>query len=227
MPIYSLVIQNNYEILECALFRDQTLMASASTHKKDAAAQAIPLISALLKQHNLTLSDLSYIAANQGPAPFTTLRVVIATVNGLGFATALPLIGIDGLRALLAERDPLPGEYHVALLDAFNNDLYYAIAQDGVVTAVGCASLELLLTLLPADKPLCLIGNGATLYKEKIMSHIPHARIIEELQAPSITTIAQLAYRRWLAQEELSTKLSPLYLKNQLYKNQRGEMKSI
>ncbi len=49
----------------------------------------------------LRFLDLAFIAAHQGPAPFTTLRVCLTTVNGFAFATGMPLIGINGLQELV------------------------------------------------------------------------------------------------------------------------------
>ena len=57
----------------------------------------------MLKQHALTFSGLAFIAAHQGPAPFTTLRVCLTTVNGFAFATQVPLIGVNGLKELVDE----------------------------------------------------------------------------------------------------------------------------
>src|SRR3989344_8568089 len=43
-------------------------------------------IDKLLKKHNLKLNELDKIKAHSGPGRFTSLRVGIATVNGLNFA---------------------------------------------------------------------------------------------------------------------------------------------
>lgn len=40
----------------------------------------------LLARHTLDWSNISLIGASQGPAPFTTLRALITTLNGISFA---------------------------------------------------------------------------------------------------------------------------------------------
>src|SRR3990170_4281291 len=121
-----LSIQNTYEAIEIALFKDDQLVAALKEDKSRASKELIPLIAYLLLRARITMKDLAFIAVNQGPGPFTTLRVVIATVNGLSFATNVPLVGIDSLDAFLEE---YKNSEHptIILLNAFNNDVYYAI----------------------------------------------------------------------------------------------------
>src|SRR5687767_3976293 len=101
---YFLALQNTYQNVEIALFKDSQILASTTLSKLQASSHSMPAIQELLKTNNLTLKDLSFIGASQGPGPFTTLRVVIATVNGISFSTGIPLIGVDGLDTFLDEQ---------------------------------------------------------------------------------------------------------------------------
>src|SRR5471030_2525471 len=94
-----LSIQNTYTHVEMALFQDGQLINWVSEDKLRASKHFILLIAGLLQEHQIKFSDLSFVAVNQGPGPFTTLRVVIASVNGLSYATKIPLVGIDALDA--------------------------------------------------------------------------------------------------------------------------------
>jgi tRNA threonylcarbamoyladenosine biosynthesis protein TsaB len=98
--IYSLGLQATYTHSDVGIFKDGNLILSATKDKTLASRELIPLCAALLMEVEKSLSDISYIAINQGPAPFTTLRTVITTVNGIAYATNIPLIGIDGLALL-------------------------------------------------------------------------------------------------------------------------------
>ena len=57
----------------------------------------------MLKNSRLTFRRFAFVAAHQGPAPFTTLRVCLTTVNGFAFATGVPLIGVNGLQELIVQ----------------------------------------------------------------------------------------------------------------------------
>ncbi len=101
-----LIIQHTEQTVEIALFDNAQCRGSVAVEKSAASALLIPKIQELLTTNNLQLSDLDFIAANAGPGPFTTLRTILATVNGLGYAVSIPLIGIDGLDAMLDEVNP-------------------------------------------------------------------------------------------------------------------------
>ena len=78
-----------YRILSRYLTRLVLSGEPASTHTAHAvraSAQLLPLIDQLLVQHECELSDLDFIALDQGPGAFTSLRVVLTTINGIAFA---------------------------------------------------------------------------------------------------------------------------------------------
>ena len=122
-----LAIQNTYEMIEMALFNEDSIVESITIDKKEATKTIVTVLNALLERNNCPLNSLDFFAVNQGPGPFTTLRVVIATMNGLAFATNIPLVGVDGLDVLCAEEQDASFPITVALLNAFNSDVYYAL----------------------------------------------------------------------------------------------------
>lgn len=229
MNILSLAIQNTYDAVEIALFSNDQCVARLHEPKINASKLLIPMISSLLSGEKKEIKDLSYIAVNQGPGPFTTLRVVIATVNGLSFATGLPLIGIDGIKALIEQYKSSSIPITIALLDAFNKDIYYAIKEHDHIIS-GYAPLESLREILAPykHKNVALIGNAVPLYKEELESLFA-AEITYKPEALvcSIEQIGVLGWHYWCVQENLSKQLFPLYLKQQFYKNQQGQMKAI
>jgi len=124
---YFLALQHTYQGIELGLFDDAQTIQITHDDKKKASKNIILLVNQLLKNKNISFDNLLFIAANQGPGPFTTLRVVIASVNGIGFATQKPLIGVDGLDALLQEHKNETYPVSVALLNAYSNDVYFGI----------------------------------------------------------------------------------------------------
>ena len=70
-----LVFQHTYNGVQVALFDGQQLVQVATENKKQASKNIVALADEMLRVNNVFFRDLSFIAANQGPGPFTTLRV--------------------------------------------------------------------------------------------------------------------------------------------------------
>jgi len=219
---YSISVQHTYDSIELALFNETTNLETITKPKTAASAQIIPCINQLLEQHNLSYTDLSFVGVNQGPGPFTTLRVVIATVNGLAFAQPyVPLVAVNGLEALLYEQyEQYPT---VALLNAFNNDVYAGILTQDIV-AITCGPIDTILNdiddTLSDTKKIKFVGNGVSLhYKHIIKLFGSQAYIPSSVPATcSIQQIGMMAIKYWHAQEHITNKISPLYLKEQAFK---------
>lgn len=226
-----LVMQNTYDAIEIALFVNDRIIDHAQENKINASKRAIPLINTLLEKNNYNFSQLSFIAINQGPAPFTTLRVIIATANGLSFATSLPLIGVDGLHALLSEYQDNNHPLTIALLDAFNNDVYVAISEKEAILYSDCEKIDVVLEKIDQNyktHKLRFIGNAALLYADNIYEKFHNRAVIPQgVLTCSIKEIGRIAYAKWQQHQDLSYQLFPLYLKHQYYKNQQGQLKRI
>jgi tRNA threonylcarbamoyl adenosine modification protein YeaZ len=212
-----ITVQNSYHDVQISLSQDSITIDQACASKIDASKMLAPMIGAMPQKNQKDFSSLKFIAANYGPGPFTTLRTVLATVNGLGFATGLPLIGIDALDAMIFEHQKSTSGPLVVLLNAFNQDVYFAIAHGGQIER-GCKKGQLLIIELAEKFPqeaIRFTGNGSALHKEFIQSIFgPRAIIAEPItESPSIETIAQLALAKWQRQDGLETQLLPVYMK--------------
>ena len=201
-----------------ALFKDAKPIATIQIDKIIASKECIPALQKLLADHQLTLKDLSFIGANQGPGPFTTLRVVIATINGLSFAEKIPLIGINALEALLTEYADQLYTTKVALLNAFGNDLYYGIHTNGNFEATGCTAAQSVLLEIAQKCPqnnILFLGNGISKCDAQIKSTFANRAVFltPNPQTASINQIGFMALQQWNAQQNISYELRPLYYK--------------
>lgn len=224
----SLAIQNTYDAVEVALFTDKNPIAVLKEPKSNASKLLVPMISCLLKEQNLEIKDLKFITVNQGPGPFTTLRVVIATVNGLSFATGLPLIGVDGIKALITQYQKPAFPTTIALMDAFNKDVYFAIEHNGQFQS-GYGPIASVTEKLRhyTDQPVLILGNALTLYQDVVEQAVGSRAEFDPHAAVSILHIGTTGVDLWLSQQQISNQLFPLYLKQQFYKNQQGIMTAI
>ncbi len=210
-----LAIQATYDGIELALCDNGHVRGVVSLHKFDASRLLIITIDQLLTDHSLKTSDLAFIAVNQGPGPFTTLRTVLATVNGIAFAAGVPLIGIDGLAAFLHE--VAVDGVTVVVLNAFNKDVYYGIRSQDRTLEYGCSHGAILIAQLAAQFPgqdVTVAGNGVDLWRSELEQQFGnHLNILESVVTVSISQIAKLAYAQWQTGTQGMPQLMPLYLK--------------
>ena len=210
-----LTVHARYKDVQWGLFNEDQLLTSETVESKGMSKQFIELLDSLLRKHGLSLQALSFIAAHQGPAPFTTLRVCLASVNGIAFATGLPLIGINGIDALLDEHRTFT-RITVVLLNAFGNDVYYGIFdQEAGTKVLGYAAGEEFLNGLKAQHslPVTFMGNGCQPYESQIQELFGAQAKIIPIEMVSLKHVAHTALHKWL-HKETQNQLMPAYLKD-------------
>ncbi len=217
--VYFLCIQSTYQDVQMAIYRNEIQCAECVIKKIDASADLIPTLDTLLRSIDLSLKNLSFIVANQGPAPFTTLRVVIASINGISFATGITLVGIDGIKALLDETAESSATPTIALLDAFSDDVYYAYRGGSEQVESGCMPILSLLQKLEkvfGPQKIRFVGSGAVRYNELLKDKLSGQAIVDDqITTCSLEKIAQLGLYRWKNKQDSGKMLLPLYLKKQ------------
>lgn len=214
--MYSLAIQNNYNEVQFALMKDTTQITYDSISKLKASIELVSRLNNMLTSQNIALTDLSYIAANCGPGPFTTLRVVITTVNGIAYATGTPLIGINGLQAAAHEWKNESYPTTAILFNAFGNDVYTLVIKQNEQLLYGVYSIETILEQLNNEpETIRFLGNGTTLHKELIMNTLgSKASIPDSIPAYcSLKAIADMGYEQWESKKSGTSELMPVYLK--------------
>lgn len=214
MALY-LVIHARFNDAQWGIFRDGNLIAQTGDSSKKFSKNALPLLEDLLNRHKTSLPDLSFIAAHQGPAPFTTLRVCLSLINGIAFSTNIPLIGVNGLETFLEDYKQ-PDHPTIVLLNAFSKEVYYAF-HDPITgtTEYGCAESASYIEMIARDysSPLTFLGNGAEMYRELIEKNCCDRSTILPHDLVSLESIAHKAYAQWKKQET-EHQLLPLYLKS-------------
>lgn len=231
MNNYYIAIQGTYSQVDIALFFDDTVLESIQETNATASSQLIPLISTLLENNDLTLADITFIAADHGPGAFTSLRVTLATLNGIAFSSATRLVGVDGLDALARESfehcKSKSIAYVVPMLNAYHQDIYvgkYAVLSTGTLVQQQAHKAENIDRFLDSlsehttTSKILFVGNGAQLYQDRILARSELASIIApaELSVASATSIGMQGIVLWNAGKS-STQLRPHYLKTQQF----------
>ncbi len=211
--------------LECAtatasvaLLRDEEIVCEeVSEDRRHHAQTLLGLVDRVLKGSAVELGEIEALAVSVGPGAFTSLRVGIATVKGLGFGSGVPVAAVSTLQALAFEVpvEQTPGLPVVALLDARREEVYGGLYTANAMRAEeslpeGVYAVEELAARLPAA--CALVGSGADLYADALGAG--SQRVLWPGRAPSARSVAQLG-RDLLARGEgvVAEALVPRYLR--------------
>ncbi|RTL07215.1 hypothetical protein EKK58_03500 [Candidatus Dependentiae bacterium] len=210
-----LAIQSTYTSIEFGLYRHDTNapVASSSVSKAET-AKLLERINTILHTNSLAIQDIVGCIVNQGPAPFTTLRTVIATVNGIAAVRRIPILGINGLAALNEEYS-LHQKNNIILLNAFANDFYFYIntVQNGI------CSLDTIKELIQKHHIVSIIGNGIPLIKHVLHNTNNHYQYIDpEKGTCSLDTLVKSGMQQITTQILKQKFVEPAYVAPLYYK---------
>jgi tRNA threonylcarbamoyladenosine biosynthesis protein TsaB len=197
-----------------AIARDGRLLDVGGGDPSRTHAERLPgAILDALTRHGLGLGDVDVYGVAVGPGSFTGLRIGIATIQGLAFAHARPVVGVSALDALVEAAGPPPAMApEAAVTPASPVRAAWMDAQRGEVFArlyVAARSAWQPLTDPAVDRPdavlaswggllegreaVELVGDGALVHRPAVRSGLgPRARIVEPvpLLAPAIAALA-------------------------------------
>jgi len=149
---------------------DSILAESTSIIDRTHSRQLMNIIDSVLGKAGMKAAQLDGFAVTIGPGSFTGLRIGIASIKGLAYSLAKPVVGVSSLETLAYQCRRTP--YLICpLLDARKQEVYYCHYrfEEG--------KLEKILeerVASPAEvvgeirEPCLFVGNGATLYHELI-----------------------------------------------------------
>jgi tRNA threonylcarbamoyladenosine biosynthesis protein TsaB len=175
----------------CALAREGVVTIERSSETQEHASRLPRDLMTLLDEAAVALADVDVFAVATGPGSFTGLRIGIATMQGLAFAHAKPLIGVSSFDALA---DAGGGARTATWIDAWRGEVYAAIYEHGDMSrgpSVVHPTHEL--DALRGTATL-FVGDGAATYRELIERAMGEHASFASPAAPLIAgTIARLA----------------------------------
>ena len=216
MPL--LAIETSTRQLGVAVLDGERLMSSYELLAEYPHAVELPdAVTRVLKAAHTTLEALEAIVVDIGPGSFTGLRIGLAFVKALAFATKKAVIGVPSLDVLAAG---VPFSPHLVcpILDAKQKNVYAALYRLETGTPIkqhdySLGSIDAVLSLI--KEPTVFLGDGCALYRERIVQRVgDHAQFAApELWLPRAATLARLGRER-LAQghRDDPSRLVPLYL---------------
>ena len=176
------------------------------------------LVDAVCAQVGCRISDLGGFAVSLGPGGFTSLRVGLATAQGLAMATGKPLVGCSTFEALVAMA---AGWHGICLSSAggTSGEVYAAFycRQDATVREVmpGMVTTPDALCTLVTERTLFL-GSGVRIYRALLAATLgAHAVCLENVTEGELAaSVARLGQARLHhASTAARQTLTPLYIR--------------
>lgn len=144
-------------------------------YKQNHSVTIMPMIDTLLKMVNVELEEIDYIACCCGPGSFTGLRIGGATAKGIAHALNKKIIPISTLE-MLAYNIFMPSKFIVPIIDAKGERVFTAIYEwensklQNILPETATTLQELLQYIEENDIEPIFLGDGALVYKEKILN---------------------------------------------------------
>jgi tRNA threonylcarbamoyladenosine biosynthesis protein TsaB len=214
-----LALDTSAQAASCALWRDGILLGEyfvniGHTHSQT----AMPMVRSLLEITGAAIEDIDLFAVSTGPGSFTGLRIGVAAVKGMAFGQNKPCTAVSTLECLAENLSAFTGII-VPAMDARRQQVYTARfrGDGGVVTRLtedSALSLpRLRASLLDANEPVMLVGDGAHLCKDA-MADLDFVRIApQQLLHQRAASIAAIAARMNPASYVTAAELAPAYLR--------------
>ncbi|HZV80787.1 MAG TPA: tRNA (adenosine(37)-N6)-threonylcarbamoyltransferase complex dimerization subunit type 1 TsaB [Geobacteraceae bacterium] len=164
------IIDTSTSVFSMAVADSGTLLAEEmGVAGPSTAARLAPAISGLFAAAGLTPADMDGFAVTVGPGAFTGLRVGIALVKGLAYATGKPVIPLSSL-ALLAMNARGSDMPVCPLFDARKGEVYGALYNfaTGTKPTVADTAADPATFLRQLDGRVLFLGDGATRYADLI-----------------------------------------------------------
>ncbi len=165
-----LALESSAKAASVALVEDGRLAAqywqcTGLTHSRTLMAMA----ESLLKNTELSISDVDMFAVAKGPGSFTGIRIGVAAAKGLAWGADKPLCGVSTLEAMAWHLEGREDVLICPVMDARRSQVYNALftwAPDGPVRLCDDRAIsldELMAQARTYDRPFMFVGDGAEL----------------------------------------------------------------
>ena len=151
-------------VTDGGVVRAYTYQNTGLTHSRT----LMPLVDAMLRESEQSLSDMDLLAVAAGPGSFTGLRIGVSALKGLAWAADKPCCGVSTLEAMAQNLRHMDGLI-VCAMDARRSQVYNAVfaAEGGQLTRLApdrAIALSQLAEELQGDpRPKLVVGDGAAL----------------------------------------------------------------
>jgi tRNA threonylcarbamoyladenosine biosynthesis protein TsaB len=170
-------------------------------------------IEEIIKDADITFSDLSAVAVSQGPGSYTGLRIGVSAAKGLCYALEIPLISVDTL-TVLANQLQIENGIIIPMIDARRMEVYSAIfnAKKEMIREV---QAEILTdsSFSNIDDAVYFVGDSNE--KAKTILSKSNFNFVDTIFYPSAQEMSAISYRKFIDNSfEDVAYFEPYYLKD-------------
>ena len=139
MNILTIDVTSAKLVVACSKGEEIKFKISQESGKKHNAL-IMPYIEEILIEQNLDINDIDVFSCVVGPGSFTGIRIGIATMKALSFATNKKTIAINALEELAYKKDG----HFITAIDALHGNYYYAEFDNSFlnVKEMGCKDIN-------------------------------------------------------------------------------------
>lgn len=212
-----LAIETSTQACSVALLLDDVIQSSHKIAPMQQAKLILPMIDEMLRSVALSLDQFDALAFGCGPGSFTGVRIAVSVMQGLAYASQVPLISVSSLAAVAqAAYADLGWKKLLVAMDARIHEVYagaYQINAAGLVERVGEEQVCLPEQMkIPAGSDWYGVGNGWEVYQSRL-SYKPIAH--DTTRLPMASAIATLAKEKFQRGEFVSPCAAlPVYLRD-------------
>ncbi|HKI98461.1 MAG TPA: tRNA (adenosine(37)-N6)-threonylcarbamoyltransferase complex dimerization subunit type 1 TsaB [bacterium] len=228
-PLNALAIDTSSDVLGLALLREGTLAgAQYDAIGRRTTQEILPRIGGLLAAAGLSPAELDVLVVARGPGSFTGTRIGMAVALTFAQVTGCPLVGVDTLRVLAAQAEPVEGGAVPVLLNCARDEVYFARYrwQGGALARETGMALRRLESLLPelAGAPVRLRrfnpGMGTSPEQEAAFAALPSLPLRHS--EPDAVRLMAVGLGRYLAEPGRDWRhVEPIYLKSEAFRTWR------
>ena len=203
----SVALSQNGQLLLCKEMSDQGFSHAEKLHV---------FIDEILKESQLSFSQLAAIAVSSGPGSYTGLRIGVSAAKGLSFALNIPLISVDTLTSLAHQID-IPDGFIIPMIDARRMEVYSAVfnSEKEMVRGVE-AQIITNESFAEITDTIYFIGDSND--KVKTILDKPNYVFLDEHTYPSARQMCALSYQKFQNNQlEDLAYYEPYYLKDFLF----------
>lgn len=198
-----LSVDSSSSTATCALVKDDEILGEINlNNKKQHSVILMDLIDKILKEYDIDINSLDGFVISRGPGSFTGLRIGMATLKGLAFASNKPLTSISTLDALAYNvisfngiicsiMDALRDNVYTCLYKNENNSLIPLIKED-------CLSIDELTNILKEKNlPVIFVGDGAIKHKDYLKENLPNCSFApNHSNFPKASSVGELGIKK-------------------------------
>jgi tRNA threonylcarbamoyladenosine biosynthesis protein TsaB len=181
----------------------------------------LPMIDEVLKEANVILQDLDYLAFGRGPGSFTGVRIATGVLQGLSLGTGHKVVGISTLAAMAQQAYAQNKREQVtAAIDARMSEVYFGQYQihNNVMTLIGEEQVlppEEAAELLSSRSELAGVGTGWQAYPE--LNAAATVEVLSGVLYPNAVFMLPLAKASIAAGHAVEVEdIQPVYLRDKV-----------